>query len=196
MKLPFIKGEIFLTQERLDFIKNTRGGSSGVFAGGFFWILAVIVSLVTSKEIASIYYIFGGIFIIPIVGSIISKISGAKIEKSSYNFLVIITNMLFAFLYPLIVIIRSYNLDYIPSTIALINAAHLLIFVWIHYELLHLILALLGFIISSIFIFIFPEVAYIGVGGVSALVNLIFGYLVYKSTDEPLSDYNYKVIDK
>jgi len=150
MKIPFIQDDIEVTQERLDFIKNTRGGSAGIFAGAIFWILAVII----------------------------------------------LSNLLFAFLYPLVVIIQSADLTYVPPAIGLINAAHILIFMWVHYEFFHLILAGLAFLVSCVFIFIFPEMSYIGVGSLSAIINIIFGYLIFKSTGNPLSEYKYKVIEK
>lgn len=193
MKIPFTTKDISVTEERFEFIKNTKGGSSGIFAGAIFWLLAVVISSIAPKEVAANFYIFGGIVVIPVGSSLILKMMGGKMEKSSYNSLIIISNMLFAFLYPLLLIIGASNLNYIPAAVAIINGAHLLVFMWIHYEFLHCIMAVVSLLVGCLFIFYIPQYAFRGVGLINLVVNLIFGFLVFRSTTTPLKQYNYSI---
>jgi hypothetical protein len=189
LRVPYLKETYKISKERLDYIVNTCGGSTGVYAGAAFWLIASFISLFASKYIATSFYIFGGAIIVPVLSIQLLKIKNKNKADGEYQSLTIISNMAFIIFYPIALIVQQQIPEYVPIVIALINASHLLIFMWIHMEFLYCILVGLYFIVSMGFVFIAPDYIFNYLGFVLCVINLIFAILIEKSSKHISNSY-------
>lgn len=181
MRVPYLKQNTSIREDRLSYITNTCGGSTGVYGGAVFWLVASLLSLFTSRYIATSFYIFGGAILVPVLSAQLLKMKKKPKVSGEYLHLTIISNLIFAALYPIAYIMQNKIPDYIPIAVALFNAAHLLVFMWIHLEFLYCLLVGGYFIISMAFIFLFPQFTFHYLGFVLCIVNLAFAVLIERS---------------
>ncbi|KNY26160.1 DUF7010 family protein [Pseudobacteroides cellulosolvens] len=184
MRVPYLKQGIKVKKERLEYIKNTCGGSTGLYSGALFWLMASIISLFCSKYISTSFYIFGGAILVPVLSTSLLKFKKKKKAAGEYLHLTIISNMIFVALYPIAYVMQNKLPEYIPMVVALINAAHLLVFMWIHLEFLYCILVGVYFSLSIVFIFIFQQYMFNYMGFALCIVNLVFAVIIDKSSQK------------
>lgn len=189
MRAPYLKKPYKISKERLDYIVNTCGGSTGVYAGAVFWLTSSFISLFASEYIASTFYIFGGAIIVPVLSILLLKIKNKNKADGDYQALTIISNMAFIVFYPVAFIVQQQIPEYVPMVIALINASHLLIFMWIHMEFLYCMLVGIYFIVSMGFVFVAPDYIFNYLGFVLCVCNLIFAILIEKSSKHISNSY-------
>jgi hypothetical protein len=182
LRVPYLKETYKVSKERSDYIMNTCGGSTGVYAGAVFWLIASFISLFASMYLATSFYIFGGAIIVPVLSIQLLKIKRKNKVGGDYQSLTIISNMTFIIFYPIVFIVQQQIPEYVPMMVALINAAHLLIFMWIHMEFLYCILAGIYFIVSMGFVFVAPNYIFNYLGMALCVINLIFAILIEKSS--------------
>jgi hypothetical protein len=189
LRVPYLKETYKVSKERLNYIVNTCGGSTGVYAGAVFWLIASFISLFASEYIATSFYIFGGAIIVPVLSIQLLKIKNKNKADGEYQSLTIISNMSFIIFYPIALIVQQQIPEYVPMVIALINAAHLLIFMWIHMEFLYCILVGIYFIVAMGFVFTAPDYIFNYLGFVLCVINLVFAILIEKSSKQILNSY-------
>jgi hypothetical protein len=181
LRVPYLKQNIKITESRIEYIKNTCGGSTGLYSGAFFWLVASIISLLCSQYISTSFYIFGGAILVPVLSTRILSLKKKKKAGGEYLHLTIISNMIFIVLYPIVYVLQNQLPTYIPTVVALINAAHLLIFMWIYLEFLYCILVGGYFVVSMLFIFFFTQYMYNYLGFVLCIINLIFAVIIERN---------------
>lgn len=181
MKVPYLKNNELVSSERVNYIKNTCGGSTGIYSGALFWLMGSIVSLFSSQYVSTSFYIFGGAILVPILSVQLLKLKKKDKVDGEYLSLTIISNMAFIVAYPIVFVIQQQIPNYVPVIIALINAVHLLVFMWIHMEFLYCILTVIYSIVSMLFILYAPNLIFNYLGFVLCFINIIFAILIEKN---------------
>ncbi len=191
MRIPFIKRA---SVDKFDpaqaaFIKDSQGGSAFIFAGVLFWVMAGLVSVFAPISIAVAFYIFGG-FSVPVLGFVIARMQGAELNfKSKYTILVIISDAVTVFGLPLLFLLKQFDPRLVAPALSIINAAHLLIMMWVQLDYTYFLLAMVGLMIGLFFGFSLPEYALVGTGLLYGFVSLFAGFLVQASSHDPLKPY-------
>ncbi|MCY0894668.1 MAG: hypothetical protein OWS03_00020 [Alicyclobacillaceae bacterium] len=194
MRIPFIKREIIVSQSRIDFIQNTRGGSPMVLAGGIYWAVSGCAALLMTPKESSLIFIYGGI-IIPFLGFLLAKLLNVSLlQRSDYTSLTILSSTFVPFCLPILFLASRYNPSVVAPTLAVLNGAHFLIMMWIHLDYIFFLLADVQLIIGILFLFSFPSVAPVAVSFISALVTLFSGTVLYFTSTSPLQGYKVQII--
>jgi hypothetical protein len=193
MRIPFLKREITIEQERLNFIRDSHGGSAMLFAGGTFWLIAGIVAMCAPSSITANVYLYGGV-VVPILGFIIARILHSNLmQRSKYTSLVILASGITTYGLPILFLVNKYDPLLIAPVLAILNGGHLLILMWIHLDYIYFLVALAELIVGITFIFTFPTLAPVYVGLSLGVVSIFSGVLVYITSKNPLKDYKVSI---
>jgi hypothetical protein len=193
MRIPFLKKEITVEQDRLNFIRHSHGGSAMLLSGGIFWLIAGIIAMNATPTITANVYLYGGM-IVPILGFIIAKLLQSDLmQPSKYTSLVILASGITTYGMPILFLVNKYNPLLIAPVLAILNGGHLFILMWIHLDYIYFLLALAELIVGITFIFSFPAVAPVYVGLLLGLISIFAGIFVYIASKNPLKGYNIKI---
>jgi hypothetical protein len=177
---------------RIQFIKDSRGGSAFLFAGGLFWTLAGLIALRFSPSVAINFYLFGGLAVVP-VGFAIARWQGATFSRTSpYTILAAIAPLSTVFSLVVIFAFAHRIPELVAPALTIMDAAHFLILMWLHLDYTYFLAACVKVIIGLLFLLSFPAFAFVGVGLLSAGVSMLAAILVWRASRDPLRPYLHK----
>jgi hypothetical protein len=189
MRIPFIRGRLVIGQDRVQFIQTTKGGSAFLIAGAIFWFVASISSLVLPVGQAVNVYVFGG-FSVFVVGFMIARLQGARMFSSpQYATLAAIASIITPFCFPVLLLVAHDDPQLLPSTLTIIDGAHLMVFMWLHLDYTYFLASVAKFFVGAIYIWSLHTHALLIVGLASALISTIAAVMVWRSSRDPLAGY-------
>lgn len=189
MRIPFIRGRLVIGQDRVQFTQLTKGGSAFLLAGAVFWLAASLSSIVLPVGQAINVYVFGG-FSVPILGFTIARLQGSRMSSSpQYATLAAIASAITPFCFPILLLVAHADPQSLPSTLTIIDGAHLLVFMWLHLDYSYFLAAAMKFVIGALYIWTLHAHAFLIVGLVSAAISVLSAVLVWRSSRDPLADY-------
>ena len=176
-------------QDRVLFIQMAKGGSAFALAGAIFWLGASLSSIVLPVGQAINVYVFGG-FSVPLTGFIIARLQGARMSSSpQYATLAAIASAITPFCFPVLLLVAHDNPQLLPSTLTIIDGAHLLIFMWLHLDYTYFLAAIAKFFVGTLYIWTLHSHALLIVGLASALISAITAAMAWRSSRDPLAGY-------
>lgn len=194
MRIPFVPKNIQINRDRYEFIQQYRGGGFMLISGSIYWLLSFFLSYYLKDTTLNSFYIWGGL-LVPILGLVIYKVLKLNAKPSQYTSLVAFASAMTPCCFPIVLLIESFNPSIILPVLCIINAPHLLVLCWIHLDYLYSILAMLGICIGMFFIYSVPNHYMYFIALAWGVISLISGLVIHKSTNEPLKEYDYHIID-
>jgi hypothetical protein len=195
MRIPFVPKDVALHQDRVDFIRDHRGGGYLLMAGSVYWLSAFALFYVLDTAPLLNYWLFGGLAI-PLYGFILYKRLRMQASPSQYSSLVGFASMVTVCCIPVLLIIMEVTPNMLLPSFCVINAAHLLLLCWVHLDYLYFILVMLGEAIGIAFMLSIPSDYVHFIGLVWGTISLIFGIIIHVSTKEPLKGYDYSILQR
>ena len=77
----------------------------------------------------------------------------------------------------------------LPSTLTIIDGAHLLIFMWLHLDYTYFLASAAKFVVGALYIWTLHAHALLIVGLASALVSAVGALMVWRRSRDPLAGY-------
>ena len=189
MRIPFIRGRLVIGQDRVQFIQLTKGRSAFLLAGGIFWLAASLCSLALPVGQAVNVYVFGG-FSVPVLGFIIARLQGSRMNSSpQYATLAAIASAITPFCFPILLLVAHDNPQMLPSTLTIIDGAHLLVLMWLHLDYTYFLAAVMKFVLGALYIWTLHTNAFLVVGLVSAAISTLSAVIVWRSSRDPVAGY-------
>ena len=189
MRIPFIRGRLVVGQDRVLFIQMAKGGSAFALAGAIFWLGASLSSIVLPVGQAINVYVFGG-FSVPLTGFIIARLQGARMSSSpQYATLAAIASAITPFCFPVLLLVARDSPQSLPSTLTIIDGAHLLIFMWLHLDYTYFLASIAKFFVGTLYIWTLHSHALLIVGLASALISAITAVMAWRGSRDPLAGY-------
>ena len=195
MRIPFVPKNVMIHKDRYEFIQQYRGGGFMQIASSIYWLLAFILTYFLDKPILTNYYIFGG-FIIPIVGYVTYKLLQLKAAPNQYTSLVGFASAITACCFPILLLIRDYDLQMILPVLCIISSSHLLILGWVHLDYLYMIKTAIGVCLGMAFIFSVPSEYIHFICLIYGFITLLFGVIIHVASKTPLKGYDFQIIDE
>jgi len=192
MKIPFVPKNVIIHKDRLEFIKQYKGGGFMLIASSVYWLLAFLLTLFLDKSKLSNFYIFGGL-IIPIIGYAIYKLLRLKAASNQYMSLIGFASAITACCFPILLFIKDIEPSMILPVLCIISASHLLILGWVYLDYLYLIKTALGVCLGMAFVFSVPNEHIHYISLIYGTLTLIFGLIIHKNSKTPLKGYNYQI---
>ena len=77
----------------------------------------------------------------------------------------------------------------LPSTLTIIDGAHLLVFMWLHLDYTYFLASVMKFVLGALYIWTLRTNALLVVGLVSAAISALSAVMVWHSSRDPLAGY-------
>ena len=160
-----------------------------MLAGAIFWLAASLSSMALPVGQAINVYVFGG-FSVPILGFTISRLQGSRMSSSpQYATLAAIASAITPFCFPILLLVAHDDPQSLPSTLTIIDGAHLLVFMWLHLDYTYFLASVMKFVLGALYIWTLHTNALLVVGLVSAAISVLSAVMVWRSSRDPLAGY-------
>lgn len=157
MRIPFIPKvndieELRLSEDLFKYIRATKAGSSLIFAGALFWLVAALIGA-TRPEWQLNYIIYGGLSV-PFMGLMIAKAQGAKLfTNARYDSLAAFAVLTELVALPVMIFLKDSQPEVLPLILMLMDGAHLVVYMWLHLDYYYFLAANAKIVIACLFMF-------------------------------------------
>ncbi len=193
MRIPFIRkaadAATRIPLEQISFIKNTKGGSQFLLAGGLFWLAGAVIAHY-APHIFINYVIYGGLAV-PFVGLMVAHLQSARLfEKSSFTPLAAMAPIIEMAAIPIMLYLKPHDPLVLPAILMLMDGAHLFIYMWIHLDYTYFIAGyLLAFFAVLCMFGVLPHHSFVLQMSFAGIVSIVSGLLIWRDSSRTVELY-------